>query len=439
MRECGSMTEVLLMQPSLPDRILPYKEDVVLCPPIGLCYVASTLLTHGFSVGVVDLAILDHEPAKVESEIRRAKPKILGITTSTCMYEKALKIARKAKEIDPRIVTVLGGPHVTFTATEALAHPEVDVVVRNEGEITMLELCKLYLKGEGGIDSIKGIAYRNENVVVNNPGRSLIRDLDQLPFPARRLLPLNLYRIPGTLITSRGCPSQCVFCAARAMSGGTYRTRSPGDVLAEIDEMRRGFNPAFYFIADDTFTVFHDRTREICAGLKKMGVKWLCESRANFVNMDLLRTMADSGCFAIQFGVESGSQVILNSIRKGITVDQVRNAAKWARQLDLLTVCSFMFPHPEDTLETIAETKRVMLELKSQGVVVFVSPTTPFPGTYLWDHATELGVRIVTSNLEDFDLATPILETRHLRIDQVSSIYEDLISISEMPEWQHLA
>jgi radical SAM superfamily enzyme YgiQ (UPF0313 family) len=223
------------------------------------------------------------------------------------------------------------------------------------------------------------------------------------------------------------------------MLGGTYRTRSPSNVLAEIDEMKNRFNPPFYFVADDTFTVFHERTREICAGLKKMGVRWLCESRVNFVNRDLLRTMVDSGCFGIQFGVESGSQVILNSIRKGITVDQVRNAAKSARDLGLVTVCSFMVPHPEDTLETIAETKRLMLELKSQGVFIYVSPTTPFPGTYLWDHATELGVRMVSDNLEDYDLATPIMETRHLRIDQVSSVYEDLVSIcSEMSEWKPL-
>ena len=422
------------MQPPLPDKLLPYRRDVVISPPIGLCYVASTLLSHGFRVDVVDLAISDSEPEKVELEIRRAKPKILGITTSTCTYEKALKIARKAKQIDPEIVTVLGGPHVTFTAQETLAHPEVDLVVRNEGEITMLELCKLYLRGEGRLDSIKGIAYRSEGRVVNNPGRPLIRDLDKLPFPARHLSPLNLYKIPGTLITSRGCPSQCVFCSARAMSGGTYRTRSPGNVLAEVDEIKKRFNPPFYFIADDTFTVFHDRTRKICAGLKKMGLRWLCESRVNFVNRDLLGTMADSGCYAIQFGVESGSQVILNSIHKGITVDQVRNAAKWARELNLLTVCSFMVPHPEDTLETIAETKRVMLELKSQGVFIFVSPTTPFPGTYLWDHAVELGVRVISDDLEDYDLATPIMATRHLRIDQVSSVYEDLVSICpEMP------
>jgi anaerobic magnesium-protoporphyrin IX monomethyl ester cyclase len=423
------MTEILLMQPPLPDRLLPYRRDVVICPPIGLCYVASTLLSLGFEVDMVDLAISEPGPEKVELEICRAKPKILGITTSTCTYEKALTIARKAKQIDPRIVTVLGGPHVTFTAQEALAHPEIDLVVRNEGEITMLELCKLYLRGEGRLDSIKGIAYRYGGRVVNNPARPLIQDLDKLPFPARHLLPLNLYKIPGTLITSRGCPSQCVFCAARAMSGGTYRIRSPSNVLAEVDEMKRRFNPPFYFIADDTFTVFHDRTRKICAGLKQMGIRWLCESRANFVSRDLLSTMTDSGCYAIQFGMESGSQTVLNSIRKGITIDQVRNAAKWARELNLFTVCSFMVPHPEDTLETIAETKRVMLELKSQGVFIFVSPTTPFPGTYLWDHATELGVRMVSDNLEDYDLATPIMETRHLSINQVSSAYEDLVSI----------
>jgi len=431
------MTEVLLIQPPLPEKLAPYRRDVVLCPPIGLCYVASTLLSHGFTVDMVDLAISDPEPEKLQSEISRARPKILGITTSTCTYERALEVARKAKRIDPEIVTVFGGPHVTFTAEEALAHPDVDLVVRNEGEISMLELCRLYLREEGSLDKIKGISYRDKSRVVHNPSRPLIQDLDKLPFPARHLLPPDLYKIPGTLITSRGCPSQCVFCAARAMSGGMYRPRSPGNVLAEIDEMKERFNPPFYFIADDTFTVFHDRTREICAGLKKRGARWLCESRANFVNRDLLATMADSGCYGIQFGAESGSQAVLNSIRKGITVDQVRNAAKWARELNLLTVCSFMVPHPEDTLETIAETKRVMLELKSQGVVVYVSPTTPFPGTYLWDHATELGVRMVSDNLEDYDLATPIMETRHLSIDQVSSAYEDLLSIChEVPDAQ---
>jgi radical SAM superfamily enzyme YgiQ (UPF0313 family) len=389
---------------------------------------------------MADLAILDPKPEKAELEISRAKPKILGIAAQTCTYERALKIARNAKRIDPEIVTVLGGPHVTFAAQEALGHPEIDLVVRNEGEITMLELCKLYLRGEGSLDKIKGISYRNEAKVVDNPSRPLVQDLDKLPFPARHLLPLDLYKVPGTLITSRGCPSQCVFCAAKAMSGGTHRTRSSSNVLLEIDEMRKRFNPPFYFIADDTFTVFRDRTKEICEGLKKMGLKWFCESRANSVTRDLLSTMAESGCYAIQFGVESGSQTILNSIHKGITIEQVRNAAKWARELNLLTVCSFMIPHPEDTLETIAETKRLMLELKSQGVVVFVSPTTPFPGTYLWDHSTELGVRMVSDNLEDYDLATPIMETRHLSIDQVSSAYEDLVSICpDIPEVQPFA
>ena len=424
------MTEVLLIQPPVPDRLLPYRKEIVLSPPIGLCYIAANLLAHQFDVKMVDFAVSDPNPEDFELEIRRQQPKILGITASTSTYKKALGIARKAKEIDWGTVTVIGGPHVTFTAQEALAHPEIDLVVRNEGEITMLELCRLYLRGEGRLDGIEGITYRSKDTIVSNPTRPLIRDLDQLPFPARHLLPLDLYKIPGTLITSRGCPSRCIFCAAQAMSGGTYRARSPRNVLAEIDEMKRRYNPSFYFVADDAFTVFHNRTKEICAGLKRIGVRWICESRANFVNRDLLRTMADSGCFAIQFGVESGSQVVLNSIRKGITVDQVRNAAKWARELGLLTVCTFMVPHPEDTLETIAETKRVMLELKSQGVFVHVSTTTPFPGTYLWDHAAELGVRMVSDDLEDYDLATPIMETRHLRIDQVSPVYEDLVLIS---------
>jgi anaerobic magnesium-protoporphyrin IX monomethyl ester cyclase len=424
------MTEVLLMQPPVPDRLLPLRKDIVLCPPIGLCYIASNLIVHGFDVHVVDLAISDSDPERAELEIRREQPRILGITASTSTYKKALNIARKAKRIDPGIVTVMGGPHVTFTAGETLAHPEVDLVVRNEGEITMLELSKLYVRGEGRLKGIKGVTYRSGDRVVDNPSRPLIQDLDQLPFPARHLLPLDLYKIPGTMITSRGCPSRCIFCAAQAMSGGTYRVRSPRNVLAEIDELKRRYQPPFYFLADDSFTVFHNRTRQICAGLKKTKARWICESRVNFVNMELLREMADSGCFAIQFGVESGSQTILNSIRKGITVDQVRKTVRQARELGLMTVCSFMVPHPEDTPETIAETKRLMLELKEKGAVVVVTPTTPFPGTYLWDRASELGVSMVSDDLEDLDLLTPAIATRHLDIDQVSAAYENLMSIS---------
>jgi radical SAM superfamily enzyme YgiQ (UPF0313 family) len=210
-RDIEAMTDVMLIQAPLPDRLLPYRKEIVLCPPLGLCYIASNLLANGFDVSVVDLAISDPNPEKVEFEIRREQPKILGITASTCTYKKALEIARKAKQIDPDKVTVVGGPHVTFEAQEALAHPEIDLVVRNEGEITMLELCRLYLRGEGSLDRIKGIVYRNEGRVLTNPSRHLVQDLDQLPFPARYLLPLDLYKIPGTLITSRGCPSKCIF------------------------------------------------------------------------------------------------------------------------------------------------------------------------------------------------------------------------------------
>jgi radical SAM superfamily enzyme YgiQ (UPF0313 family) len=429
-RDIEPMTDVMLIQAPLPDRLLPYRKEIVLCPPLGLCYIASNLLANGFDVNVADLAISDPNAEKVELEIRREQPKILGITASTCTYKKALEIARKAKQIDPDTVTVVGGPHVTFEAQEALSHPEIDLVVRNEGEIAMLELCRLYLRGDGSLDRIKGIAYRNEGRMVNNPSRYFVQDLDQLPFPARHLLPLDLYKIPGTLITSRGCPSKCIFCAAEAMSGGRYRVRSSGNVLAEIDEMKTRYNPPFYFVADDTFTVLHDRTKEICAGLKRMQVRWVCESRANFVNRELLREMVDSGCFCIQFGVESGSQVVLNSLRKGITREQVRDAVRWSCELGLRTFCTFMVPHPEDTMATIAETKEFMLELKALGALVIVSATTPFPGTYLWNHANELGVRIVSDDLEDFDLVTPTMVTRKLTLDQVTAAYEDLTSIS---------
>ena len=428
------MAEILLVQPPLPKSISEYSSSIILSPPLGLGYIASNLISKGFEVEVIDMAALKLDEKKFESEFRRYDPEIIGITTSTLTYKNALKVAAIAKKLKPKVYTVIGGPHVTFLPEETLQNSQIDIVVRREGENTILELAHQILKGKKEFQSVKGISYRRGDKIIHNPERPLIEDLDSLPFPARQLFPLHLYKVPGTIITSRGCPFKCIFCSANAMSAGRYRVRSPENVIAEVEEIVNRFSIKGIFIADDTFTVFKERTRKICEALRKINLIWFCEARVNTVNREIIQEMTRAGCRTIQFGVESGSQRILASIRKGITIEQVKKAVKWTVEAGILPVCSFMVPHPEDTKETIRETKKFMEQLRDMGALVVISLTTPFPGTYLYTHAKDLGVTIISDNTDEYDMATPVITTKNLSLKEIEEAFDDLIAFCTAQE-----
>jgi radical SAM superfamily enzyme YgiQ (UPF0313 family) len=423
------LVDVLLVQPPLPRRLYENNGSLILSPPLGLGYIASMLMQNGLSVEVMDMSVLNMELDDFKRELMRKDPKIVGISVETLTSKNALKIAELAKKVDEETWTVLGGPHVTFKDEETLRNPNVDVVVRREGEITMLALAQQILRGKTDLEHVEGITYRKNGQIIRNPDRPLISNLDVLPTPARELFPLNMYKLPGTLITSRGCPAKCIFCSANAISGGRYRIRSPSSVVNEITDMIKKFSFDKFFIADDTFTVFRERTEKICQMLQKLEISWFCESRVTAVNKELLECMAKAGCKIIQFGVESGSEEILKSIRKGITLEQAIKAVKWSIEAGIKPVCSFMVPHPEDTMETIRETKNFMEKLKAMGALVVVSLTTPFPGTYLHDHAEEMGLRIISEDYDMYDMVTPVFATKNLTIEQIEKAFDDLVSV----------
>lgn len=424
------MVEVLLVQPPLPPPMNAYTSDIVLTPPLGLCYIASYLKSE-FKVGILDSAILNQKLSVIKDELKKHSPKIVGISTTTHTYKNALSIARLAKRTLPKAFTVLGGPHVTFTIEDALKNSEVDFVIRNEGEISMFNLCQVLINGQGSLEKVKGISYRRSNKPFNNPPQPLIQDLDSLPFPARELIPIHLYKIPASVITSRGCPSNCIFCAARAMSGKSYRMRTPENVVKEVKYIYDTINPPFLFVADDTFTIFRGRTEQICEKFQDLGIRWVCESRVNTVNKELLKVMSQSGCFAIQFGVESGSQKILKSIRKGITIEQVKRVVKWCIEEGMQPVCSFMIPHPDDDSNTIRETENLMNELKRIGAQLYVSLTTPFPGTTLYSDAEKLGIEFITDDTNEFNLATPVIRNKNLKVEDIEEAFDRLAAISK--------
>jgi anaerobic magnesium-protoporphyrin IX monomethyl ester cyclase len=386
------------------------------CPPLGIMYMTAVLEKAGFSCQIVDC---DVAPDNMGNLSQLDDCDVVGISACTATVNSALEIAAEIKRRDSSVTVVLGGPHVTFTAEETVKEESVDVVVRGEGEETLLELAQYFLQGKGSLKEILGITYR-EGRIKSTPDRPFIEDLDALPFPARHLVDCSRYLHPGGIVTGRGCPYRCQFCAAGPLSGHTYRVRTLDNVLEEIRECYYKFRIRELSFVDNTFTAYPERTLQFCEMLKKseIPVTWGCYSRVNVVSPQILETMADAGCTQIQYGAESGSDSILKSIGKGITTDMVRQAVKWALNAGMCVECSFIIGHPEDTLETVEQTIQFAEELKSldsQGrVFTNMGVATPYPGTLLAEHSEELGITVLSRDWDRYNLIDPVINTKFL-------------------------
>lgn len=388
-------------------------------PPLGILYLASVLEKEGYDVEVYDM-MLPHHRSIPQSVLEEAS--FVGITVCTSGYAHAKEVSTYVKTKTDTPV-VMGGPHVTFAAEETVKEGIADVVVRREGEETILELAQYFARKKGDLKDIKGITYSKN--CISTPDRPFIENLDVLPFPARHHLELAKYELGAHIITGRGCPHRCIFCAAGPLSGYRYRVRSPENVVEEIKECSLRYEVDHFLFADDTFTAFPERTAAICSLLKEIRtpITWTCECRANNVTPSLLKVMADAGCIRVQFGVESGSDSILRSIHKGITTDMVKKAVSWALDANLRVLCSFVIGHPEDTAETVEQTIAFAEYLEDMGnreqVVVGFAVATPFPGTELYERAQELGVKIHTTDWSSYNFLEPIIDTRYLRRQQL--------------------
>jgi radical SAM superfamily enzyme YgiQ (UPF0313 family) len=382
--------------------------------PLGLGYLASVLEKNEFEIDVIDCQVLrcSYEEFRNRiSEIKQAD--IVGITSTTLTYKSALQIAKIAKEVWPECLTLLGGSHATFWDKQALEEcPSLDIIVRKEGEETMLELAKRVKQNEDYYD-VLGITIRKDGKIVKNEDRPYIENLDDLPFPAHHLWPLERLQKHGSVIfplmASRGCVYWCDFCSTVRMFGRRYRMRSPKNVVDEIEYLHKTFGAHQFTFYDDAFTIDQDRAAEICKEIKKrkLKVEWDCETRVDMVTKDLLRTMKEAGCFAVWFGVESGSQPVLDAMRKGITPAQTIKAFKWAKEVGLMTVAGVVLGFPGETKETIWETVKFIERVKPGDVGYYIA--TPYPGTPLYEQVVKEG-RLKIHDFNRFDTATPVFD-----------------------------
>jgi len=390
---------------------------------IGLPYLAAVLEKNKHEVEVIDCEALEMDHEKLRAKLASLEPNVVGITATTATIQAALVSARVAKEACPTATVVLGGPHATFMDEQILSeNSEVDVVVRGEGEQTLIELVDVISKSNPkGLDEVAGITFRKNGQIIRTPNRPLIQNLDELPSPAYHYFALEKYRVSGRLIlpvsTTRGCPIQCSFCVSSRMFGKTYRMRSINSVVDEIEELRDRYGADAFTFYDDAFTYDIERAIKICEEIKKrkIGLPWNCQSRVD-VSKEAFIKMREAGCEMVYMGVESGCQQILDAVGKQTSIQQNEKAIKWAKDAGLFVIISLVIGYPGETTDSLEQTFDLIRRLKPDEVHLCVA--TPFPGTELYRFIQEKGWEL-SPDWSLYDTTTPVFENPSISKEKI--------------------
>jgi anaerobic magnesium-protoporphyrin IX monomethyl ester cyclase len=388
------MAKVILIMPRLPQRMgAPY---------LGQQYIAASLLAAGHEVRCVDMAAARRAPDEdeVEALVAREAPDWIGMTLFTYNALAGYRLAARLR--GQGALLVAGGPHVTVCPEEALAHG-FDLSVVGEGERCVVELTEALAQGRSW-RGLAGTVWREGEQVRRGPPRAALEALDGLPLPMESYgcYDVEAYAeggvvVPGGLMTSRGCPARCTFCA-NYVTGRAYRWRSAQDVVAELVALRARHGVAHFPFWDDAFTARRPRLLELCDAMEGepalRGATWTCITPGNMVRPEDLQRMRRAGCVVINFGLESGDAQILKEIGKGVSPERVLASVRAARDAGMMTIVNFMFGFPQEDEAALERTLALMEALapdvdffNNRGVLV------PFPGTAVYDQwAAQFGL-----------------------------------------------
>jgi Fe-S oxidoreductase len=367
-------------------------------PPLNLMYLAAALEKGSMSVKILDDDLYQVGSEKMANLASKIDPLVVGVTATTATIKNALKYVKTIKKLLPNTLTVIGGPHPTFTPEGTLKEEEaLDVVVVGEGEETLTEVAEEYKRNDlKNFEDIKGIVYRDNGRINATPPRPLIKNLDDLPFPARHLIPFKEYKTSqsqaGGMITSRGCVFNCNYCSSSLIMGKKFRGRSPENVVDELEELVYKYGVRDIAFLDDIFMLNKRRAMAVADEIQNRGldVSFVTSSRVDTVNRELLESLKKAGMGTLYCGVESGSQRVLDLMGKGITLKQAEDAIKAAKEVDINVLGSFILGYPGETSHEMDQT--IDFSIKLDPDYSQFSILTPFPGTPIYYELKQKGL-----------------------------------------------
>ncbi|MFC1847607.1 B12-binding domain-containing radical SAM protein [Chloroflexota bacterium] len=329
---------------------------------------------------------------KLTDIVKQTNPMAVGISYLTPSKYVVERMAGLLKEIDPDIKIIVGSFHPTFCPEEVMQNPDIDFVIRGEGEIPLLRLVKELKKDSPKWDAVPGIHYRDsDRQVQNNPGINLIDNIDELPFPARDLV-LNcdyeIYRV-HSISTARGCPYTCSFCADRRLWGGIVRRRSVDNVIGELTLLKDKYKIDSVEFTDGTFTFDRKYLQTFCNAMisRKLNIEWNCTARYDNLNEELLQLMKQANCSGLYLGLESGSDRVLQAINKKETVEEIIKVSKMVYNSRIPSATAILLGLPDEGKEDMEETLKLMKKVKTD--ILDVNSYIPLPGTPLYDSMSE--------------------------------------------------
>jgi anaerobic magnesium-protoporphyrin IX monomethyl ester cyclase len=409
------------------------KRVVSVSPALSIPYLAAIVEAKQIKVSVI---ISDAEGLNVDQTAERVvklNPDVVGFSIGTVAAFNSYDIARLIKEQVAGVITIAGGHHATIFPEEVLCNG-IDFVAIGEGEKTIGEFSD-YLLGERIIEEVRGIAYCIEDGIKYNEAQSPIDNLDNLPMPAWHLMPIekfssNFQKTSKNLpiMTSRGCPGQCIFCF-KGLFGSKFRMRSAKSIVSEILYLKEKFGINSFDIIDDHFAANPKRAIEVCSLIKKNSIHlaWGLPSgiRVDVVSEELLKALKEAGCYRIGFGVESGNDQILRIIKKYTTKDQIFKAVRLAQKLNFETYCFFIIGNLGETEQTIDDTIKFALELDPD--IAQFTVAIPYPGTEMFQVLQQQS-RICSYDWNDYDYfksGRQVFEHEHLKYDVIQKKYSE--------------
>lgn len=433
-----------------PPAVTTRERDINPLPPMGPAYLGAILEREGIDVKILDSLIEDWDREEtitgkfirvglsfqdIEKEIVEYGPDMVGIS---CLFTKqrrnAHEIARIVKDNDKKAIVVMGGAHATVCTDLVLDDSNIDFVILGEGELTIKSLIN-YINGKSNLDDVDGIGYRSNGEKVIVPKVRFIQDLDSLPFPARHLLNMKSYfglkschgkrkkERFSPIITSRGCPAKCNFCTAHNVWGRTFRKRSPKNVIKEMMHLKEEYGIEELLFEDDNTTMDIRRASEIFDMMisEKLNFSWDTPNgvAAFAMTKELIKKMVDSGCYRINFALESGNQEhLLRNIKKPLKLDKIPPLVNYTRELGCDVSIFLVLGIPGETVEMMWDSYRLAAKLEIYRP--FISIATPYPGSELYNICVEKGYLKKDFDLDDlyirsFSINTPEWDGNRLR------------------------